>query len=312
MSVESHLWSKPGGLILSKQVSFTKITKHRLPFTSFPPACLCQKKKPPGLSCSCVGKVPVRAKGKGKGTTAAGPSTPRPRYEFLCWGQSGGENVCFCFGAERRPRQVLGPSSGCSTGRSQRLWYPLNPHLSFGNSEQVAQGAGSWRSPERQPPRGGPGPEESCARPALHPGRLVGWCPSCEGCRVFAVSPPVAPEGRRTPFFICIAAELLRSLRTILTPHRLSACLQWVLPVRSPSSFTFYKHVQRNEIIPQEHSNSHWGYQAKRRKAETFDSPYLLNLSLSNQLLLRRIKKKVKQYQTISLTDWKTSLWHSH
>jgi len=40
-------------------------------------------------------------------------------------------------------------------------------------------------------------------------------------------------------------------------------------------------------------------YHSKKMKAEAFDSPYLFNLSLWNQLLLKHTHTKLKQYHLL-------------
>lgn len=173
---------------------------------------------------------------------------------------------------------------------------------------RARRGAKLGRAPRREGAVSfAPEPTRSSAPPGAAPRLLVcsaRLVPRLEGCQMFWVSSPMAPEEGGP----CSSFSLLLSclpLTKSISKHWLNERPLGILPGKSAPNFTFYKSVQRQWNYSAEHSNPESTTPTKWKQKHLI---LMLNLSLENQLLLKHTQK----VETISLTDWKTSLWHSH
>lgn len=136
------------------------------------------------------------------------------------------------------------------------------------------------------------------ARPWL-PDRSTWPLPTRKGCRMFRVSSPMAPEGKRTLFFIFISTELLTSYKK--HPQALTKCPRGLLPekalpishfIRACKGMCSTKHSRSQNVPLQENESRNIG-----------SSSSVKSFSLEPT----SSETHTQKVETVSLTDWKTS-----
>lgn len=107
----------------------------------------------------------------------------------------------------------------------------------------------------------------------------------------------------------CSSFSLLLSclpLTEIINKHWLNECPLGILPGKGPSNFTFYKSVQRQWHYSTEHSNSRSLPHQENESRSIWFSLLIKSFSLEPSL-----ETHTQKVETVSFTDWKTSLWRS-